>query len=804
MSLAFDIADDELQIFLAEADEHLQMLDEGLVRLERESGDPELLQAIFRAAHTLKGSAGVIGHKRLADLTHTLETVLDGLRKGTLNVSAALVDACLASLDALKLLRNEVVEREANPVDIASLVERLSSVAARQSPPPPSLRSPAPASLSMVSLPVIASATKPVTARRNGKKPVKPAPKSNGNGRGRARRNSHRKSGAPRPRIVARGKGRAIKSPQSKINPGISIQADIAADTIASAARAFQVLMALQSLGEVQNLQPPQEVIETAMPVRQVAARLITDKPKEEIRKALAEISELERAVIDGEEVSLAVTAPPSSLPSSALAPIADESEAYRLGEMLVEGGYITRDQLTAALRAQTIEPSPPHLLGETLVRMGAISQEALDRVIARQVQQLRVALQNAQAAPERGHKARPAEKTVRTSVERLDTLMNLVGELITDRNRLYQIRADFEARFHNDDQADNLAQTVIHIGRITDQLQEEVMRIRMLPVANVFNKFPRLVRDLARKAGKQVELVIRGEDTELDRSVIEEIGDPLIHLLRNAVDHGVELPADRLAAGKSEQGTILLTARHEESHIVLTIEDDGRGIDVERVKASALQKGLITEAEAAALSTEEAVDLIFRPGLSTAKVVSDISGRGVGMDIVRTNIERLNGRVLVETWPGRGSRFQIVLPLTLAIIPALLVQVGAGAFAIPLVTVMETLRVAAGGIKTVHGKPVTQLRDHVLPLVRLSQVLGFRQKANGRHLTHEYVVAVRWGKLEMGLMVDKLVGEQEMVIKSLGALMGDTPGVSGAAILGDGRVALIVDVPGLFKLAGA
>ena len=802
MSLAFDIADDELQIFLAEADEHLQMLDEGLVRLERESGDPELLQAIFRAAHTLKGSAGVIGHKRMADLTHAMETVLDGFRKGTLGVNTTLVDACLESLDALKLLRNEVVEREANPVDIASLVESLSSLVARQSPPPPTLESLATASQPVLSLPVIASATKPATARRNGKKPGKPATKSNGNGRGKARLNGHNKLGASRSRIVARGKGRAIKPPRSKINPGISIQVNIAADSIASAARAFQVLMALQSLGEVQNLQPPQEVIETAMPVRQVTARLITDKPKEGIRKALAEISELERAVIDGEEISLAAAAAPPSLPPPAPAPAVGEGEGYRLGEMLVEGGHITRDQLTAALRAQTIEPPPPHLLGETLVRMGAISQEALDRVIAQQVQQLRAALQTAVA--DRGGKARPAEKTVRTSVERLDTLMNLVGELITDRNRLYQIRSEFEARFHNDDQADNLAQTVIHIGRITDQLQEEVMRIRMLPVANVFNKFPRLVRDLARKAGKQVELVIRGEDTELDRSVIEEISDPLIHLLRNAVDHGVELPADRLAAGKSERGTILLTARHEESHIVLTIEDDGRGIDAERVKAGAVQKGLITEAEAAALSTEEAVDLIFRPGLSTAKVVSDISGRGVGMDIVRTNIERLNGSVLVETWPGRGSRFEIVLPLTLAIIPALLVQVGAGTFAIPLVTVMETLRVAAGGIKTVHGKPVTQLRDHVLPLVRLSQVLGFRQKANGRQATHEYVVAVRWGKLEMGLMVDKLVGEQEMVIKSLGALMGDTPGVSGAAILGDGRVALIVDVPSLFKLAGA
>ncbi len=799
MTLTFDIADDELQIFLAEADEHLQMLDEGLVRLEREGDDLELLQAIFRAAHTLKGSAGVIGHKRMADLTHAMETVLDGVRKGTLNISTALVDACLESLDALKLLRNEVVEREANPVDIASLVERLSSAVVKRPspPPPPCLPSPA----AVLPLPILVSTAKPVAASRNGKKRSKPAAKSNGRGKVKLNGNGH-KRGATQTRFVARRKPQTSAPPEPEIKPGILIQADIAADSMASAARAFQILMALQSLGEVQDLQPSQDVIETAAPVRQVTARLITGRPKEEIRKALAEISELERAAIDGEEVSLVAAASPPSLPPPAPTPTPAMSEAYRLGEMLVEGGHITRQQLNVGLQAQTIEPSRPHLLGETLVKMGAISQEALDRVIVQQVQQLRSALQA--ATTDRGGKAHAAEKTVRTSVERLDTLMNLVGELITDRNRLYQIRADLESRFHNDEQVDNLTQTVIHVGRITDQLQEEVMRIRMLPMANVFNKFPRLVRDVARKAGKQVELVIRGEDTELDRSVIEEIGDPLIHLLRNAVDHGIESPADRLAAGKPERGTVLLTARHEESRIILTIEDDGKGIDIGRVKASAVQKGLITEAEAAALSTEEAVDLIFKPGLSTAKIVSDISGRGVGMDIVRTNIERLNGSVLVETWPGRGSRFQIVLPLTLAIIPALLVQVGGGTFAIPLVTVMETLRVAAGDIKTIYGKPVTQLRDRVLPLVRLSQSLGFRPGANGRRVAHEYVVAVRWGKLEMGLMVDRLVGEQEMVIKSLGTLMGDTTGVSGAAILGDGRVALIVDVPSLFKLAGA
>lgn len=692
MDLVFDIEEDELHIFLAEADEHLQTLDEGLVRLEREGDDLELLQAIFRAAHTLKGAAGAIGHRRMAELTHAMETVLDGLRKHTLAVSADLVDVCLESLDALRWLRNEVIERRASPVDIAPLVERLSRLAA------------------------------PAPTEDNGPQ-TESKQQATGN--------------APSP---------AIHPPSSTV---YTISADIAPDSFASAARAFQVLLALQSFGEVLDLQPPQAVIETAAPVQRVTARLATSHSPDEVRQALADIPEITQVTMSDVVLSANQEAGP---------PAKDD------GQRKTDDGAGTQP--------------------------GAPAERA------------------------RSAASHTTEKTVRTSVERLDNLMNLVGELITDRNRLFQIRSNFEQRLRGDPQVEELTQTTLHIGRITDQLQEEVMRIRMLPIANVFNKFPRLVRDLARKAGKQVELVVRGEETELDRSVIEEISDPLIHLLRNAVDHGLETPEERRAAGKPERGTILLTARHEESRIILTVEDDGRGIDVERIKASAVQKGLLTAAEAAALSRDEAINLIFRPGLSTAKVVTDVSGRGVGMDIVRANIERLNGTITVETWPGQGTQFQITLPLTLAIIPALLVRVGESTFAIPLATVMETLRVPLTGIQTVKGKQVTQLRQHVLPLVRLSQVLGFRTNPsphpplpiregkgyNGQR--QEYVVAVRWGRLEMGLLVDALVGEQELVIKPLGRLIGETPGISGAAILGDGRVALIVDVPGLFKLA--
>ena len=395
------------------------------------------------------------------------------------------------------------------------------------------------------------------------------------------------------------------------------------------------------------------------------------------------------------------------------------------------------------------------------------------------------------------------AEQTIRTTIERVNTLMNLTGELITDRNRLAQIRSNIEPKLRGDSLYEDLVQTTQHLARITDQLQEEVMRIRMLPISTAFNKFPRLVRDLAKATGKQIDLQMRGEDTELDRTVIEAISDPLIHLVRNSVDHGLETPEQRRAAGKSATGTVLLTARHEEGRIIVTVEDDGKGIDVEAVKASAVRKGRMTEAEAAALSTDEAINLIFESGLSTARNVSNISGRGVGMDIVRSNIERLNGSIAIDTKPGQGTVFSVSLPLTLAIVPALLVRVADNTMAVPLPSVVEALRVPKEQIKKVNGRPVMRLRERILPIVYLGEVLAL----NGGHRkprAQEYVVAVRWGKLEMGLAVDRLIGEQELVIKTISSLIGDTPGTAGAAILGDGRVALIADVPGLFRLGGA
>jgi two-component system chemotaxis sensor kinase CheA len=412
-------------------------------------------------------------------------------------------------------------------------------------------------------------------------------------------------------------------------------------------------------------------------------------------------------------------------------------------------------------------------------------------------------AAQERQRAPDTEERAasragRSSATTVRIDVERLDHLLNLVGELVIDRTRLAELGRALREHVGDHRLVTELAETTLHLGRVTDELQAEVMKSRMLPVGTVFSRFPRVVRDLASRQGKQVDLVITGQETELDRSVIEEIGDPLVHLLRNAVDHGVESPDERRAAGKSPTATVRLVAEHVENSIVITVEDDGRGIDPQRVRARAVERGMLSAEAAARLSDSEAVDLIFVPGFSTAAEVTDVSGRGVGMDIVRANVERLGGSVEVHTRPGQGTRFLLRLPLTLAIVQTLLVRVGGGVYALPLSSVTETLRVPVRDIQRAQRQEAILLRGMVLPLVRLATVFGCEPEPSARE--HVFVVAVRVAERQVGLVVDALLGEQEVVIKALGELIGDVPGISSAAILGDGTVALIVDVPNLLQ----
>ena len=683
MQIIFDINEEELPIFLAEVDEHLQLLDDGLIRLEREEADTELMQTVFRSAHTIKGMSGMIGHQRMTDLTHAMETVLDGVRKNEIQVSSQLVNVCLEAVSHLRLLRDEVSSSETCDVDVEEIVLLLKDL--------------------------LGGEKKQVSQNNEISEVMEKVPPF--------------------------------------INGAVQVLAKIDTKSMASAARAFQLMMALQDVGEIHMMTPTQAEIEAAATVRDFSACILSSHSFEEISAALVRISGVEEISLDG--------------------------------RVILSGGKIVSKQ---------DQPS--------VMERGAVQVQVKD-----ESSRSSSLVANPVAAERRANNPfgrRNTDQTIRMNVERLDNLVNLVGELITDRNHLKQIHNKLTRMNSN---YDKIAETIMHLGRITDELQEEVMHIRMLPIASVFGKFPRMVHDMALKVGKQIDVIIRGEKTEMDRSMLEEINDPLIHLVRNSVDHGIESPEERRAAGKPERGKLTLTARHEQGRIILTVEDDGAGINAERLRKSAVQKGLISEEEAAGLTEEESIDLMFMAGLSTARKVTDISGRGVGLDIVNTNIQRINGSIHVETHAGEGTIFMIALPLTLAIVPALLVKVYETTFAIPLVMITETFKLEESAIKSVYQKPVTMLRESVLSLVKLSEVFDLPKSIEPRK--NSYAVVVQSGKQRVGLIVDSLVGEEDVVVKSLGAFIGDIPGISSAAILGEGQVALIVDVFGLFKLAG-
>lgn len=685
MEIIFDINEEELPIFLAEVAEHLQVLDDSLIRLEREQADPELVQTVFRSAHTIKGMSGMIGHQRMTHLTHAMENVLDGVRKNEIQISGQLIDACLGAVDHLRLLRDEVSTSQTSDVDIEEIVSLLKGL---------------------------------IGGGEEGTAQGKPPVDHNA----------------------------GIINSMTSLNGAVRVQAKIDSKSMASTARAFQLMMALQDVGDIQTMTPTQEQIEAATAVQDFSADVITSQTFEQISAALTRISGIQEISIDG--------------------------------RLVLSGGSIVSkpDQPSVLERPALLEKNDDDPFRSSSPLSTIVVSERRNSPFGR----------------------RNADQTIRMNVERLDNLVNLVGELITDRNHLRQIHSRLT---RIDDNYDRFSETVTHLGRITDELQEEVMHIRMLPIASVFGKFPRMVHDMAQKIGKQIDVVLHGEKTEMDRSMLEEINDPLIHLVRNSVDHGIESPAERIAAGKPERGQLTLTARHEQGRVIVTVEDDGGGIHAEKIRSSAVQKGLISAEEAASLTEEQSIDLMFLAGLSTAQKVTDISGRGVGLDIVKTNIQRINGNIQVETKPGNGSRFQIVLPLTLAIVPALLVRVDQSTFAIPLVMIMETLRLDESEIKYVYRKPVTRLRESVLSLVKLSDIFNLPHCAENR--TKSYAVVVQSGKQRIGVIVDSLVGEEDIVVKPFGAFIGDIPGISSAAILGEGQVALIVDVFGLFKLAG-
>lgn len=377
--------------------------------------------------------------------------------------------------------------------------------------------------------------------------------------------------------------------------------------------------------------------------------------------------------------------------------------------------------------------------------------------------------------------------RSIRVDINKLDDLMNLMAELVIARSRIIETLSKYDVK--------EVDESLTQLSRITLDLQNVVMKIRMVPVAFVFNRFPRLVRDLAKELGKKVNFVIQGEETELDRTVVDEIGEPLVHLLRNSLDHGIEGPHERLAKGKPETGTLKLSARHEGNGVIIEVEDDGKGFDVNEILRTAINKGLISSSEATKLSEEEIYNFVFLPGFSTKTVSTELSGRGVGMDVVKSTIESLKGNISLETKKGKGTKISIRLPLTLAIIEALLITVNEQVYAIPIANIDTTQRLSDGELKIVQGQEVFLLRGEVMPVVRLRKLFGYEKKKDS---SSEYIIIVKLGNKKYGVVVDRLLGQDDIVIKSLGSLLKDVKEFSGGAILGDGRIALILDVASL------
>ena len=659
MGLADDITEEDLEVFLQEADEQLLLLDEDIVRLEHEQNNAPLLQEIFRAAHTLKGSSAMMGLVQMTELAHGMEGLLDRVRQGTLEVTSQAVDALLHSLDRLKTMKDNLANSKVVDVDISGAAAELEAVLGQ--------------------------------------------PSSN---------LSDHESSLIRDEITL-DSASADKLEGILDNGGQAYLVKLSIDrqTSWASVRMFQILQELSNLGEVISSLPNQQDVEEAKTGFDLQVVLVSERDAETLREAAASVDDV-----------VEVVAGPYHPPA----------------------------------QAQAISET-----GSTLQNRG------------RQIQ------------------------TVRIDVELLDRMMNTIGELAIDRARILQIGKLLHTRYKHDELVDSLGQTTSHVVKVVDDLQQEIMKARLLPVGTVFNGFSRMVRDLAQKFGKKVDFVIEGQDTEVDRTMIERIRDPLLHLLRNAIDHGIETPEVRAALGKPETATIRLVARHEQSQIVISVEDDGGGINPDLVRAAALKKGLVSAEALARLSDAQIIDLIFLPGASTAEKTTDVSGRGVGMDIVKTNVEAVNGVLTVDNRVGEGCKFSIRLPLTLATLQTLLLSLQDTTYAVPLIHVVEALKAEPQDIYTIGGEEVIRMRDTVVPLLRLGTALN-RDHSEVNKDEDTYVVVVRLGDHMIGLAVDSFIALQEITIKSMGGYLGQVQGLAGASILGDGQVVLVLDVPSL------
>ncbi|MED0656756.1 chemotaxis protein CheA [Anoxybacillus ayderensis] len=664
-----------LEVFIDESKEHLQTINEQLLELEKNPDDVSIVNEIFRSAHTLKGMSATMGFEDLANLTHQMENVLDGIRNGKIAVTPELLDVIFRAVDDLEAMVVSIAEGGDGRRDVTAVVAQLKQI-------------------------------------EKGEVVVAP-----------------QKSNAIQEQTYDEFEYTILKQSAEQGFHSYEVSVKLRSDCLLKAARVFMIFEIIEQIGEVIKSVPSVEMLEAEQFDDQFVVTVVTKVLQDELQKRIMKVSEVEE-----------VNVQPVDLHRS-------ENTVEQKEEQKKEQKEETKTV------EQTVEKK---------------QEEQEEKQTGKQV----------------------SNKTIRVNIERLDILMNLFEELVIDRGRLEQISRELNNP--------ELHETVERMSRISGDLQNIILNMRMVPVETVFNRFPRMVRQLARDLGKKINLEIIGAETELDRTVIDEIGDPLVHLLRNAIDHGIETPDVRRAKGKPEEGTVKLKAYHSGNHVFIEIEDDGAGISRDKVLRKAISKGIISEQNAANLTDKQVYELIFASGFSTADKVSDISGRGVGLDVVKSTIESLGGSVSIDSEEGVGSVFSIQLPLTLSIISVMLVEIQKEKYAIPLSSIIETAIVKKEDILHAHNQKVIDFRGKVVPLLFLKDI--FEVPVVKEEDDFLSVVMVRKGEKMAGLVVDSFIGQQEVVLKSLGNYLTSVFAISGATILGDGQVALIIDCNALIK----
>nr|WP_298112926.1 chemotaxis protein CheA [uncultured Pseudomonas sp.] len=749
--MSFGADEEILQDFLVEAGEILELLSEQLVELESRPDDMNLLNAIFRGFHTVKGGAGFLQLNELVECCHIAENVFDILRKGERRVDSELMDVVLEALDSVNSMFSQVRER----VELTPATPELLAALSRLAEPA-------------------------------GAEPVAAAPEPE-----------------PEPEPSADEAAAAGDITDSEFEQLLdAMDEQPSADSEPSASNSDEITDdEFESLLDQLHGKGQFAAGATAVPAAPAAPVAKVAAPDAASSDEITD-DEFEALLDQLHGKGQFAAAPPAAAPAAA-APVAPAPAAAGGDEITDDEFEALLDQLHgkgkfAEPAAPAAAPSKPAAPAAAAAAAAAPAKPAAKPTpkpaAAAKVEPPKPVAPAPASAPapsaDKVPAASEAETTVRVDTARLDEIMNMVGELVLVRNRLVRLGSN------SGDEA--MAKAVSNLDVVTADLQTAVMKTRMQPIKKVFGRFPRLVRDLARSLKKEINLELVGEETDLDKNLVEALADPLVHLVRNAVDHGIETPEEREASGKQRGGKVVLSAEQEGDHILLSISDDGKGMDANVLRAKAVEKGLLDKDAADRLNEFECYNLIFAPGFSTKTEISDVSGRGVGMDVVKTKISQLNGTVNVFSVQGQGSKIVIKVPLTLAIMPTLMVMLGDQAFAFPLVNVNEIFHLDLSRTNVVDGQEVVIVRDKALPLFYLKRWLV--SKAAHVEQGEGHVVILTVGNQRIGFVVDQLVGQEEVVIKPLGKMLQGTPGMSGATITGDGRIALILDVPSMLK----